>query len=123
MSDIGKIGRERSEQIMEIANVDLVREQVLALSETYMSGSLGLMEQLPNYTLHGRIEDLEQGFFWNDPEVLTEMREELEYRLDVIRSADTYVEYLGLTGPNGKSCSEWNRDEVGFAHHYPDEER
>lgn len=70
-----------------------------------MYGHPGDINVVLNYYLHYRIEDLVSGKYWNDEEVLTEILDELEYRLDMIRFADRYVEYLGLSGPKGQKCA------------------
>jgi hypothetical protein len=35
----------------------------------------------------------------------------IDYRLEVMRMADNYVEALGIDGPGKKCCAEWNREE------------
>ena len=84
-----------------------MRSLVANHGQLYLSSFPGRDNGASNAFLHNAVLRLLQGKDV-DFDQLEKIHTQLEYRLKAIATADIYVSAIGLLGPGGLRCSQWN---------------
>ncbi|KAI4144478.1 MAG: hypothetical protein L6R39_004167, partial [Caloplaca ligustica] len=86
-----------------------LRSLVVHEARLYLASFPGRDSLAPNTNLHNQIRKLLRGdpFGFDD---LDWVHTVVEYRMDLMRAADTFIAALGIRKPGGQTCSHWDPD-------------
>jgi hypothetical protein len=85
------------------------QRQVTQMAEDYMASFPGEDNQGPNTSVHGLAKSCLRGEV-TDPDMLSSLFQQLEYRSNIMKLADRYVAFTGCKTPKIPSCVEWDRN-------------
>ena len=94
---------------MTLSNEELLvmRSKVLHEGRIYMSSFPGQDNIASNAGLHNHISRLSRGQELTMGN-LEKIHRRVEYRMKAMQTADAYVSALGLPGPGGCKCAQWD---------------
>lgn len=111
------IGHERKSG----GGVQAIVDQVARLGYQYLRSYRGFDDCAPDGGLHNSIRQIGDGVITN-PKELVKCHRSVDYRMNTMKAADSYLRAMGIPPPQGKSCIEFDtrrvQDKIVGRDHY-----